>query len=364
MACISVRIPLEFNVRSRDMEKTLVERHLRVCLRVDPGFETTVTIAPSEPLLAEASSFVMNNPAFDLPRCLLTELENQGLDKGNRGELVGMILCLLARDAAVKKLDNRVIPVSAFIRELVTSPDRILNSKPVRARTSDAAQKNFEDTFSHSNMFFNHFVKFRDRSVINRRYLWRLIARGAAGLCADFQFGIDIVIPFLFWDRCLRRINVSAFFIQSKNDASFQAIPRGYLFDMMNPYHVQFFDDNEEPVPVIRMVFALASSTANVAMLECPERMQPLREGAFKARFQEEKYTSFDIWCAKASHKTFLPLKDAEDDIFQKLLLRFRLFPDVYDEKRTEGLRNAARSMNPGTATHPAHYCNYAPDDV
>jgi hypothetical protein len=115
MACISVRIPLEFNVRSRDTEKLLVERHLRVCLRVDPGFESTVTIAPSEPLLAEASSFVMNNPAFDFTCSLLTGLENQGLDKGNRGELIGMTLCLLARDAAVKKLENRVIPVSAFI---------------------------------------------------------------------------------------------------------------------------------------------------------------------------------------------------------------------------------------------------------
>jgi len=122
----------------------------------------------------------MNNPAFDLSRSLLTELENQGLDKGNRGELIGMTLCLLARDAAVKKLDNRVIPVSAFIRELVAPSDRILNSKPVRARTPDAAQKSFEDTFCHSNIFFNHFVKFRDRNVINRRYLWRLIARGAA----------------------------------------------------------------------------------------------------------------------------------------------------------------------------------------
>jgi len=75
MACISVRIPLEFGRRARDMDKTLVERHLRVCLRVDPGFETSVAIAPSEPLLAEASFLIMSNTAFDLPRDLLRELE-------------------------------------------------------------------------------------------------------------------------------------------------------------------------------------------------------------------------------------------------------------------------------------------------
>jgi len=76
MACISVRMPLEFNLRSRYMEKTLVERHLRVCLHVDPEFETAITIAPSEPLLAEASFLIMSNPAFNLPGCLLKELEN------------------------------------------------------------------------------------------------------------------------------------------------------------------------------------------------------------------------------------------------------------------------------------------------
>jgi len=362
MACISVRMPLEFNLRSRDMEKTLVERHLRVCLHVDPQFETAITIAPSEPLLAEASSLIMSNPAFDLPSCLLKELENRGLDKGNRGELIGMALCIMARDAAVKELEDRVIPVSKFIQELVASSDQILNSKPVCARTAQEAQLTFENTFCHSNIFFNHFVKFRDRGVINQQYLWRLIARGAAGLCADFQFGIDIVIPFLFRDRRLCRVNVSALFIQCKNDGSFQSIPRQYLFDMMNPYDIQFFDEKEtDPVPVIRMVFALASPDAKVVVLKCPGRTQPSREGSYKAKFLADKYTSFDIWCAKASNKTFRPVK--EEDIFQKLLLRFRIFPDVYEEKMTKGLRNATRSMNPGTAVHPAHYCNYAPLD-
>ena len=365
MACISVRMPLEFNLRSRDMEKTLVERHLRVCLCVDPGFETAVTIAPSEPLLAEASSLIMSNPAFNLPRCLLTELECQGLDKGNRGELIGMALCLLARDAAVKnesddRVTTQVIPVSSFIRELVASPDHILNSNPVRARTSDEARKTFEETFSKSNIFFNHFVKFRDRGVINRCYLWLLIVRGAAGLCADFQFGVDIVIPFVFFDRRLRRINVSAIFIQCKNDASFQTTPRQYLFDMMNPFDIQFFDETEtNPLPVIRMVFALASPTARVEVLKCPDRVQPPRPGGFQAKFQADKYTSFDIWCAKASHDTFRPVKDSEDDMFQKLLLRFRIYPDVYDEKRTEGLQTVTRSMNPASGVHPAHYRNY-----
>jgi hypothetical protein len=107
------------------------------------------------------------------------------------------------------------------------------------------------------------------------------------------------------------------------------------------------------------MVFALASPEAKTVVLGGPERTQPLRAASFTANFQIDKFTSFDIWCAKASNMTFRPVK--EDDIYQKLLLRFRIFPEVYDDKRTEGLRNVTMSMNPGTALHPAHYCNYAP---
>ena len=50
MACMSVRLPLEFNgksLRVQDIEKKLVEKHMCVCLSVDPGFETALMVAPS-----------------------------------------------------------------------------------------------------------------------------------------------------------------------------------------------------------------------------------------------------------------------------------------------------------------------------
>ena len=63
---------------------------MRVCLSVDPGFETAITIAPSEPLLVEAAYLLMCSSTFDLPCSLLTELELPGLDKGSHGELIVM----------------------------------------------------------------------------------------------------------------------------------------------------------------------------------------------------------------------------------------------------------------------------------
>jgi len=357
MACISVRIPLDFSartLRSEAMERTLVEKHLRVCLKVDPGFETA-TIAPSEPLLAQASFLLMRDPVFDLPGCLLSELELSGLNKGDRGELVGMTLCLMARDAAAKRLDSPVVPVLDFIQELLNPSADVLHAKPVRVRTPEEADKTLEDTFRGSKIYFNHFIKFRDPRIINQKYLLRLIARGAAGLCADFQYGIDIVIPFLCWDSLLQQENVSAFFLQIKNNQDFQANPCEWVFDLMNPYHIQFFDKSEaRPVPIIRMVFALASTTPAVVVLQHPERTQPPRDAAYQATFLADKYTSFDIWCAMASHKTFLPIKN--DFIFNEILLRSRVFPDIYNLKESEGLQNVTRSMHPGTDVHPAHW--------
>jgi hypothetical protein len=163
MACMSVRLALEFNgktLRAQDIERTLVEKHMRVCLSVDPGFEKAITIAPSEPLLAEASYLLMRSSAFDLPRSFLTELELPGLDKGSRGELIVMTLCLEAHDMAAKRLQSRVIPVNDFIRELLaeTLHEDVLGSKLIIARTWDEANKTFEDIFCNSRIYFNHFI--------------------------------------------------------------------------------------------------------------------------------------------------------------------------------------------------------------
>jgi hypothetical protein len=227
MACMCTRLPLEFGARttrSQDMEETLVERHMRICRSVDPGFEMAMTTASSESLLAEASYLLMRSEEFDLPRSSLAELEPLGLNKGDRGELVGMTLCLQARDAAATKAQSRIVSVVDFVSELLAqdSHKAVFSSKPTRARTLEEGEKSFRETFKNSKMYFNHFIKLRDRGTISREFLWRLSARGTAACCADYQFGVDIVIPFTYWDTRLCRENITAIMTQVKNDASYQ----------------------------------------------------------------------------------------------------------------------------------------------
>jgi hypothetical protein len=200
--------------------------------------------------------------AFDLPRALLSELERPGLDKGDRGELICLVLLLIARDVAVQENDSAAIEILLFMRKLLASKwsPIVCDSKPARCRTSADGQRSFSEAFTGSKMYFNHFIKVHDFKVINRAFLWLLIARGTAVLCANNQGGIDMLLPFLYFDNKLGRDNVSGIFIQVKNDRNFSSTPNLFLFDAMNPYFLCFFDmDEQKPVPIIRMVFALAA---------------------------------------------------------------------------------------------------------
>ncbi|KAF8806794.1 hypothetical protein BYT27DRAFT_7233606 [Phlegmacium glaucopus] len=401
LACLSVRLALEFNpisteVRARELEQ--VEKYMRVCLVVYGNFETAMTVSPSEPILAEAArSLMKDNPTFDVPRSLLEQLEKPGLDKGDRGELVAELLLILASDAAYHKkaqlppkpntrsqtigslkieiepTTSRAVSLESFIKELLAKEqhDHILNVKPAKSRTPTEGQQSFGATFNESKVYFNHFIKITDPNVIKRDFLWRLIARGAAVLCANGQRGVDIVVPFMYCAGKLSRINVSAIFIQVKNDAAFTTKPNVILFDLMNPYFLRFFDmDEEEPLPVIRMVFALASRSPAIEVIPPKHERFPQTakiQAADKSSKGSPRYTSYDIWCARACSDTFGVIKPGDDDTYANLLKVCKVFPAAYTDgiaQHVPSVESMRRKMNPGTATGADHWNEFCGGDI
>ncbi|KAF8346737.1 hypothetical protein F5887DRAFT_883158, partial [Amanita rubescens] len=183
--------------------------------------------------------------------------------------------------------------------------------------------------------------------VVNRKYLWMLIARGAAILCANNQVGIDVLVPFTYYDAELGRRNVSAILIQMNNDQKISTTP----FDGMNPFFVGVFDD--EPLPVIRMVFALSSEKRGVTIME-PEGSRKAKETKAK---KSPPYTSYDIWCAGAFAKTFAVTNMTEEHVYEQLLKICNPFLESY--KSTLGLPDEEaqkRSMNPGSMIDADHW--------
>ena len=107
--------------------------------------------------------------------------------------------------------------------------------------------------------------------MVTADHLWKYITRGAMVLCSNHQPGVDIVIPICHTQQPLSRDSVTAILIQVKNAEKFQLSIDKTLFDAMDPIGLGLFPKDPNtgrlkvvPKPVIRIVFALASSEAGV----------------------------------------------------------------------------------------------------
>ena len=325
LACLSVRFALEFNADSisRDVTCIQVERHMRLCVAATTGFERLVTIAGSEPLLAEAASQLMRESLAKPVRHLANHSDLNCVDRGRRGELVAALIIMQARDAALSTSENgRWVSVSDFIQALLpqTAYDTLQNSLPTFWREGEDIP--FTETFRDYAMWFNHVIRVEDDKMINSKLLWMFITRGAMILCPHNQYGVDIVLPVCLKKGNLSPDTVTAILIQVKNAERFGCSIDKTVFDGMDPLRAGLFDEDSQRRPVIRIVFALASGTPGVLFPARRERNSTRSNG----------FTAFDIWCAGLSS-----FKNVEDDLtaYQFLLARSLQPHDAFELKET-----------------------------
>src|SRR5215470_18976121 len=85
LACLAQRLPIEFHSTTyfeQSQERAQVEGHLRVCLKIDAGFESMQTVSPSEPLFSEAAYWIMQDESFDAVRAMKMVLGGFAIHKG------------------------------------------------------------------------------------------------------------------------------------------------------------------------------------------------------------------------------------------------------------------------------------------
>ncbi|KAF8510465.1 hypothetical protein BU17DRAFT_55347 [Hysterangium stoloniferum] len=347
LACLSVRLALEFNSTTftgHRQEQEQVEGHMRVCLSVDESFESMKTVSPSEPILAEAAAQLMyGDYGIQAPEALKSVLEDFSIYKGDRGELLGLLLLCLARDMTIydEHHPTRVGTVFHFMSNLFNN---IKNNHTFGPSMFDKQEKrNFKRTFENSWIYFSHFIKVPEYKITSREYLTALIFRGAAILFANNQKGIDAIIPFLYEDKKIQRTSVSVILVQLKNDPDFTDVPRPDLFPLMDPYRLGIFKKNEPPIPIIRIVFALASPREGFT------RMPPSKTSS--------KFTSFDFWSAGLSTKFLGPISTPEQSTWEALLQASRPWNKIYEGHST--LSDLRRSENPGAGVSDGHWSNW-----
>jgi hypothetical protein len=102
---------------------------MRVCLEINATFESMETVSPSEPLFSEAAYVIMVQKSFDPLKSFKSVLEGFAIHKGDRGELLALLLLTLARDQAVGPPVNNGRPkcrfFSFFILRVRTSVQRV-----------------------------------------------------------------------------------------------------------------------------------------------------------------------------------------------------------------------------------------------
>jgi len=256
-------------------------------------------------------------------------LDLNSIDRGRRGELVAALLIMQAYDAARESSRRRWVSVD-FMEALLppSAYNTLLQSAPTSYPMDHDDNTSFEARFKDYGMWFNHIIKIEEKEMISIDHLWKFVVRGAMILCATNQEGIDIILPVCDVKQNLGPDSVTAIIVQVKNAKDYKAKIRPDLFDVMNVVVKSIFskdDSNEtraqkrrklEPkpkpiIPVIRIVFALASPTPAVIFRARPEKP-----------YHFDGLTTFDIWLAGLSNETFRQIQSQDLTHYKTLLER------------------------------------------
>jgi hypothetical protein len=194
-------------------------------------------------------------------------------------------------------------------------------------------------------VYFTHFIQLQDSKVVHRRYLPGFMQRGAAFLCPAYKTGFDIGIPFMFdGDGPLKQSNMGLLLVRVKNDKKYSTTPNRALFHEMEPSVTGIFDEEEDsPVPIIRMVFALGASEGCVRVVGQQEQNPSSPEPR-----QESFFTAYDIWCGRACRRTFGPITESDEKYYANLLRMSYGSKGVLPETKMEQeIARATQAMQP-----------------
>ena len=309
IACLCARLPIEFENCS-PLQHKFVESHMRICLIVNPDEQSMVCLSSSEPVLAEAAFIGMKNCVIDILDALKVLLAKYGVNRDDRGELVVLLILLLARDQAICENNEeamwkypRLMDISRYLRpperprhpvepnliewnRVLTVPEYLRSLFGEIVEIQDDIDQLLESTRMH----FNHFIRSADERVLQSQYLAAFLMRGAALRCPSAQLYVDAAIPFSTED-VIGRFTTSSILIRVKNSADYDSDPVWELFDEMEQYSLGIVDRERRYLPpVVRIVFALAASRPSVK-----GRIEHVQVADGKS------YVAVDIWCAGVS---------------------------------------------------------------
>lgn len=119
---------------------------------------------------------------------------------------------------------------------------------------------------------------------------------------------MDLIIPVTLHSAALMPKNVTAVLVWVKNDLKYKDTIHCSLFTSMNPVKLGVFPNEVATLPVVCMVFMLASKQPSVTVLICGLRRRP------------DEYTAFNIWCVGCCNQSFNIIPVNKNSAYQSML--------------------------------------------
>ncbi|KAI0299931.1 hypothetical protein BC826DRAFT_966892 [Russula brevipes] len=151
LACFSVRFPLRFNFEDRDIRAIVRNQieHMQLCTVATTGFEILLSTVGSEPLLAEAAMYAVDESET-------STINYSQLIWTSTVFLMASVANMQARDVLATSMPagQRWVPICTY----------------KRSRAVISLQ--FQEAFKDSRIWMNHLLKVRDTDLMNAEYLW------------------------------------------------------------------------------------------------------------------------------------------------------------------------------------------------
>ncbi|KAF8138824.1 hypothetical protein EV363DRAFT_1314913 [Boletus edulis] len=362
-ACLARRIPIDFlsahhfsQVSEQEKNQVL---HMRVILMAEPNFNTMVTVSSSEPMLSKAAYNIMTSSQdFSPPQTLQVILNKFAVYKNDIGELIVALLFTMARDEAIRLADPYDPPSwcsvtdllgSLFCAPLPASQNHvdITTSHGWRFTPNGTSQLKLSlvDTFKDSKVYFTHFIKVHERTVIKLEFLMPLMLRGTAILCSTDQPGINGIIPFLLEGEEIKPDNIGVIMFQVQNDPIYTDSPEADIVRRMDSQISEIIHPSAN-IPVVRLFFALGANTPTLQRIK--------HEPSYTSM---ENYSAYDFWVSGLSPKILLPVVN-EEAAWESILRASYPWKGIYS-----GLgeldKKLLMSMTPGVSTEAEFWENW-----
>ena len=224
LAIFGPRLCIDIVPQSRHASQ-LIAGYMHLCLNISEDRECVITSMPTEPVLAEASARIMNDPNVRFTELInqLSSAHKKGVvEAGYRGELTARLLLLKAWDNCIQKKHpgsrdvgndySRFVTINEFLKSLLADNVYKKIEDHLKMQVKFTGMK-----FGEAYIKFTHFINVT--YTPERKNLGDALIRGVAFSCKRNQRGVDIIIP-IYMGTLHENLNedrISYILIQVKN---------------------------------------------------------------------------------------------------------------------------------------------------